>query len=583
MLNLFLANSNASTTVVLIITCCFLGVFLLFFAASLYINDILKHKNKNVDKISEVIPLHICYDSTTGVIVSFYENNPSTKTTQTLDQFITQLGCLDKNRLISWIRDTIGKVPDTAPFIRVYIPIGEERRRQQKATGGMMELNGFSNDNKKLFLTFYRLCYLPFDQSKWENQFNAVVKTLSTTIYRGNRTTGLYFLKLSLQDSSEAVSTDNTIAYTLLLDRLHREVIDYRYTKIFELEEDLILIMVSARDSSFNYKEDGMKWYMTTKQIIENNFWDSKIVFSMGAITSLVSNQIRTLIADGKQLALTKQSLSDTEIAFTSYGGDSSEGNIEALYKSSFAKILDGKNLSFQFQPIINPGSSEIFAYTLKTKVRNSYFSDIVELKQYATRNDEGYELFFEYFNGALRSFEPFAREGMNRIFVELEIGELECAAEALRHISVHKDYDVTLIIDESDFESAIGKQHDVVDDLRSIKSEGCSLGIRLGQQNFVLSPQLYKEFDYFILPNLKREVNRKNDDRIQIYYTRLLEKLLRYKEPAIMLGADSSFMVELLVRLGIDYISGNDIMPYNNLPRDIDKRKLIKLNKYAE
>jgi|GEM_PF-5902119 len=560
----------------------------LFLVAYIGIIAISVLKNKSSDKAFKsnmTTLLHICYDVKQNRIIGFYENHGTNVQVVDYEAFINQLKSGEREKIKNWFEAIRQNLEGTPSYIRSSTPSlnPSDSITKRHSAKGLIELININEDRTKIYATIHQLNFVPFDQTKWENNFNTVIRQLSNSIYGNSFSSGLYFISLGLVDDSKNVITTDPVAYTLIVDKLTREVADNRDARIYELDADILLIVETPQVANFQYEKAGRDWLKKVNQIIDTNFWSRKIKASVGVITSEVSRQVRILIEEGRKLA---QGASDAgeEEAFAMYNAITKKDSIEKTYRTAYNDIMEGTNLLYQYQPIINPATSRVFGYNTRFKPKNSTFKSLTELKIYASRHNDSYELFFEYVSRCYREFEKIDGGNRNtRLFIDIQENEIEFTLKALAHIEHNKNYQVVFVLDEDDFDVEDENYAEMMNYLREFHSSDYELAIRLKSEQLSGNDELYKRFDYFVVPNSGSDFKFREDDRTQIFYTRLLEGLLKYKKPVFCLGAENWFRVELLVRLGIDYISGNDISPFSNTLREIDRRKVTKLNKFAE
>ena len=558
----------------------FLALFV--FAIVYYIIKNIKNDKSFTKQLSTT--LHACFDLEKRTVHSFYKNRISKVRKYSIEKFIESIKPADQERVLKWLEDIKNNVHGTATFLRSSVPqsTNSNGKKNINPSNGLIELGSVNETRKKISVIIHKLSFTPFDQTKWSNNYSTIRRQLSFTLYGGQFPNALYFIKLSLTDTSGAVCIEEPVAYTLIVDRLSRETTSILNTELFELDEDLLLIVQTPTNPAFNYEEKGREWLRKVNQIISSNFWDLNIGASIGAITSDDSKQVRSLLEEGKKLA---NSASDEEgdeaIAFFSA---SRRSGADVVYRSAFSKILEGKSLACQFQPIINPSTGRTFGYHTKTALKNSTFEDMRELKLYASRHNLTSQLVIEYINNTINEFNEIGERGpYTRIFIDINPNEVLDVISAIPHIEKPNNIDLVFIINETEIDVDEANDRAFLAGLHALKQAGPELAILLENDQFPELSELYKRFDFFIPPNVRIEHRNKDENYAPVFYTRLLEKLLVFKKPVISINVQGWPRVELLIRLGIDYISSDEISPYTNSPREIDKRKLIRLNRFAE
>ena len=100
--------------------------------------------------------------------------------------------------------------------------------------------------------------------------------------------------------------------------------------------------------------------------------------------------------------------------------------------------------------------------------------------------------------------------------------------------------------------------------------------------QNLLLDPEIYSNFDYFTADNkLLKEIRKSKFTRLSIHT--LVEQLLKYKKPIIASDVEGWQALELIVNSGIEYISSETISPSSPFILPLDKRKVERLTSISK
>ena len=562
-------------SVLVLIVFAFVIIFLIF-KNSKHDSTLLKHMNTTIQA---------CFDFEKGVVTTFYSNRTSSTRKFPIEGFLERIRAADQDRVRLWLEDIRNSVPDTPAFIRTSVPgsfsLSSIIRKSATPVNGLLELNSISPSKSKVSIIIHKLSFVPFDYTKWANNYNSIRRQLSYSLNGSDFPNALFFIKLSLTDRSEKVSVEEPVAYTLIVDSLSREIMRMTNTELFELDEDMILILQNSNNPNFDFESTGRAWLKKVNQIISASFWDLNIGASIGAISSSASKQVRTLLEEGKKLAI---SASDSEEAIAFHGEGTKYGSVDAIYRTAFNRALEQNGLAYSFQPILNPGTSRVFGYHTRIRPKTNTFSNITDLKSYASRHNLSYELFFEYVSCAIRECQNMdPRAQFTRLFIEIEPIEINDIIKALQHLVKPSHMNIIFVLAEEHISSSESESKTFLSKLLQIRQVGYELAVRLENDQFPDYYELYKRFDFFIAPDIRSELRSKDDSYAQVFYTKLLEKLMWFKKPIIAISVDGWARVELLVRLGIDYVSSDDISPYSNTVREIDRRRLMRLNRFAE
>ena len=581
--SIFFSLSETLKPIAIILIALF-SVFAAGFAGLIIYFLIKNIKNDSLFAKQMSTTLFACFNLRDRTVTSFLKHSVAKVKKLTIAKFVETLKPADREKLLAWLENIRINSEDIPTFIRCTVPTFQTTtgKKTVNPSNGLFELDRISDNREKVSVIIHKLSFTPFDQTKWANNYNSIRRQLAFTLFGSQFPNALYFIRFSLTDDVGSVSAEEPVAYTLIVDKLSRETASMLNTELYELDRDLLLIVQTPNNPSFNYEEVGRLWLRKINQIISSNFWDLNIGASIGGITSADSKQVRTLLEEGQKLA---NSASDEEgdeaIAFFS---DSRKAGADVLFRSAFSHILEGNSLAVQFQPILNPLNSKEFGYHAKLELKSSPFEDLRELRLYASRHSLTQSLFKEYITETIAEFETmYDRRHYARLFVNVSPNEVAAAQEVLANIDKPEYIELVLIINEEEIDSEEAEDRTFLASLHQLRQTGCELALLLENEQFPEVGEIYKRFDYFVPPNIKIEHKNKDDNYAVVFYTRLLEKLLAFKKPVISIAVDGWPRVELLVRLGVDYISSDDISSYSITLKEIDKRKQIRLARFAE
>ena len=116
---------------------------------------------------------------------------------------------------------------------------------------------------------------------------------------------------------------------------------------------------------------------------------------------------------------------------------------------------------------------------------------------------------------------------------------------------------------------------------IRSYKTQGFGVAIKLDNASLELSSKFYGYFDFFIIPT-KSFLNGNLEVSIPVFKG-VIESLLKYNKPIISIEIPSWDVVELVYKFGVNIICGNAIATANENLLPLDRKTLIKLKKLEE
>ena len=113
---------------------------------------------------------------------------------------------------------------------------------------------------------------------------------------------------------------------------------------------------------------------------------------------------------------------------------------------------------------------------------------------------------------------------------------------------------------------------------LEILKEEGYKLALSMKDQDLIIDPLLYTNFDYFIVgASMVTEIRKSTRNRLGILS--LVEQLLKYHKPIIATDLGSNQAIEIIIKSGIDLVSSDSISSSSEMLLPIDKKKLSRLH----
>ena len=117
-----------------------------------------------------------------------------------------------------------------------------------------------------------------------------------------------------------------------------------------------------------------------------------------------------------------------------------------------------------------------------------------------------------------------------------------------------------------------------MIEDLRQIKAKGYDVGVLLEQSELTLPSEIYGVFDYFVVSFSFAGNASEMDSRIRAKLHSLVERLLKYHKPIVATDIQGWASIELLVRSGMNYVSSQDLDPYDPMILPLAQKSLRKI-----
>lgn len=495
-----------------------------------------------------------------------------------LESFLGRFPSTHRNELREWLHNLPQESASPNKYFRV--PLVVNNRQEYDC---LIQVSKADLVNEKFHLSMHRLFHTT--DSRLDLARNSIITQVVrkvNSLSSEDKASGLgfYFFHLFLDHDQSPIVKVDPIMYLLLLDRI-RQLINGDHSKtLFELDHSTILIVDTGPFSVIGIEESGRELYHQIENAIEASNWHDRVSIALGVVSSLdYKKSYRSLIETGIKLSASATTGEPT----ITYQDLNSIKNLEQTYADSFAKIMEGRNIVNLFQPVVNPNNKRVQGYLAHMRLQQSYFSNFDELQNYASRHGDDHEFFVHRISSYVKDFAKQTNAEVQRLYVRPRLSELDIAIAALPYIERNPHLVFVIVFNEFEFER-VADNEEILKKLKTLHNlERVELGLALRFEQLSLNPDLYKNFDYFILPVLSREKLKDLGDRLQIYYGRLMEKLLRYKKPLLATQVNNWLNIELLTRLGVDLISGSDLMPPEAKIRPLDKKKLSRLNSFTD
>ncbi|MBQ7250010.1 MAG: hypothetical protein IJS37_01525 [Bacilli bacterium] len=296
------------------------------------------------------------------------------------------------------------------------------------------------------------------------------------------------------------------------------------------------------------------------------------------------AKEMERIIDEARRLATEAYSTKETMIWYEkdrqtrTYLDDSS-------YRTEVERIINEKKLTYKFRPVLSAPEAEVVGYLTKPEALNNAFASMEDLKDYAVRTDDDRALFTTVAKETVSRFLAQSPDAKKKLFYPVRYLELRYMLVTFARIQKVKQVSMVLMFKENDINEQLPNidMDAVIDEMRSIKAKGYEIGLFLESAQLQLPTELYAVYDYFICSFAFAGTNREMDARIRSQLHSLVEKLLKYHKPIIASDVMGWPALDLLVKSGLRFVSGDVIAPYDvmmnpvpphNAKRIKDKKK---------
>ena len=259
-------------------------------------------------------------------------------------------------------------------------------------------------------------------------------------------------------------------------------------------------------------------------------------------------------------ISLASTALEDEEEMLFYEKGRKLEGNSQEDYRTEVERIIRDKKIKYLYRPIINLEKCSIMGYQSFAETEDSFFMNIKELKNYALRTEDDRSLFATIARNTITRFSLEKDSETVRLFFNLNNLEKNYVNRTLSHIQNIRDIHIVLVYSEDELvDLPENGDDDLVNEIRNFKSRGYEIALEISDNDLTLSSIIYGAFDFFMVDvNTNLKMGSKYSQRSLYNFRGLVERLLKYHRPIIAVDVPSWDSVELIDKLGINYISSD-------------------------
>ena len=199
-------------------------------------------------------------------------------------------------------------------------------------------------------------------------------------------------------------------------------------------------------------------------------------------------------------------------------------------------------------------------------------------MQKYAIKVEKNKELFSLIAKNTISRFISQSGNTSNRLFLNTSLFDCEYADSVIKQVKDYSTVKIVLTFNEQEIYDNTENSEEVNSALIKLKEEGYKIALSLKDQNLIIDPLMYANFDYFIVgASMVVEIKKNTRDRLGILA--LVEQLLKYHKPIIATDLGSSQAIEIIIKSGINLVSSDIISSSSEMLLPIDKKKLSRLH----
>ena len=507
----------------------------------------------------------------------FDKSNPRKRKITDIARFYEHFHQDDRAKVRKWVSDIFTQ-KDHSQFLQSDIVVNHGRTQ----FFSLLKLLKYDPEAGLIHLESYLLQYIsPINSSKKIKTQNGIVSKdfMQNLINTRKNSTGflfcIRFFSLSNQinndisnNESMALIPQNIIYPFVALKRHQRYLLVNNQTELF-----LFDMIISKNEDAVLLASSLVK---NIQQEISINGLDNYLSFSIGFVQiSQYYHHYEGLVSTSQQACIYAQQNNLKHYLFSRSVDSPVVEN--GKYEYEISRLLRPHALRFLFRPIVDCEKGRISSYFTYVKAFDTPFNGYLEMNKYATQIGKNKDLFSVCAKQILNTFNNEKLDPNHKVYISIAVSDTEYALEILKQIPAASYCKLVLLFDEEDINSNVSDQNSLSSCLLKLKSAGYMLGLSLGDNDLLLSTELYTLFDSFVVgASVISDIGK--NDRIRVSLRTMIEQLLKYHQPIIANELDSMSSVELIIKSGINYVSSEALGKMSEMILPIEKKKIDKL-----
>ena len=536
------------------------------------------HENTNVKKkfeLAENTTRIICIDAKNNKVRYFNKSNIEHQVVCTLEEFLNNFPTEEKVRFEKWIDELLSTKKNVSDYLEVDVIF----EREKKSYYSFIQLQKIDIKKKIILLESYVMKYLDVknktDKKKISNITVTNIEQMLTIEKMKNKNKGSFLFvafrntKIQDEDDDKVSSLFFVCAKNIIAPYLTSNctIADYSQSSF-----TIYYPGISSRKNLLRLMHSISK---TISKYLKINSFNEDYNYSVtGTLINEENCTYKQLVRNAKSISVTAMDHNDHIMIYDDNSVSSSE--ITTSYENEFNTLITKKDFKILYQPIINIKTGSILAYNSTIKCNNTIFSNIQELKEYAYKVGKIKDL-FTMFNKKILS--RYLNENISnvKLIYNVSVLEREHIAKSFSHISGIDSEDIILSFSELEISEWLSEEEEIISSIANLKEHGYKVALKIDKKELLLTNELMKIFDYFILDSELIKDCRKSGRSILIIHT-LIDTLKSYDKNIIAYGLDTNNSMYLICKMGIKYVSSNLISQADEMILPIEKKKLSKV-----
>lgn len=492
-----------------------------------------------------------------------------------LGNFYAQFPVSEQRKVIQWINAVADAKSDSPDYLECDVTV----HHQRKQYFSLLQVEHVNYKTQVIHLQSFLLKYMTAG-GKGRNADHGLsnAKQLSAAITASGRKgiTACYrFQYRKIQDKDKEIEP---IIFSQLKNAL-APLLDGKRYLICASGNELLLsdVRISDRPKALFLVKSGLT---SINRYLSLNGYTSLLETKVGVVWH------RRLYDDGEsvieQARKTAQFAFDTKepILFYEKGRESLSSLNDASYRTEVERIINEKKLNYYFRPIYSVKEERTIGYLTKAEPKETYFDNIEELKDYASRTGDGESLFSTIARNTLPIFVNERLDDSQSLFFPVRMEDQGYMLLTFGRLSKAKQAHIIFLFNETDVRGHLPKENPevIIQDMKAIRAKGYQVALLLNEGELGLPSTVYPAFDYFVCGFRFAGSANEMDAKVRSQLHALPEKLLKYNKPIIATDIEGWASIGLIVNSKIEFISSESFAPYDPMIMPLPPKSVKKV-----
>ena len=566
----WIKNNPTAFTFVLIF-----GVAVILLIVSTIITYVAQRHYERKKKGELNATLGIEVDLKSNRVVYFNKRDFARHRTISLEAFYELLHKKDTMRLKLWLEE-LGKNFD---FTEKYF----ETELVNKNTEGfffLLRAVAFNEETQRVYLEGQQLSNMNPSQGRKRNnneEYAIIKRSQIESIYSTlkNRVGYVFSVKFFYRNNDviHDASVEKSVLYRLK-NEIYAYTADEKNRYIFDEYDEQIYLFDFKVDNDEDAKKIAEEMYKRIQVWLKTKSFDDTHGVSIGAINLLLARTIAESLVKASQAA---ESAKINELPYViSNGGAES---LQTFDQTLVEKVFNNDCLRLLYRPIININTEQIIGYFSNVRVLETNFENYFDIARYINKVDRNKELLSKIIQQFVSKFYFERPSDRARLFIQISLVDLDHLGMVLSNIAHSNEANLVLMFEESEVNANAFSIDLLSSQLKELTDLGYEIALLLKDENTLLENDFYSVFNYFVIGSAMASKIR-DSSRVRLSNKFLIESLLQYKRPIIINDLDGWSSIDLFVKSGCTFLSGDDISPSSEMILPIEKTKIARLRK---